>query len=324
MRLLSFFVLCLFFGANAVFPCSSHVSFDPNSDSGEGISSGAMINSPTASTLGKNHVAAGFVFNQQTYYKLDPSTAHTLHHQGHHVHGKDHEEFYHMNLAYGVTDDFQIDLDAPIASKKSIDVETHSRVGTADRATGFSDMRFGTKYKFWEKGVEAALISGIKFPTGMTSRKREDGSKFEIESQPGSGSWDADFALALSRRFRDRISVAGSFQYLLRGRSKTQYYGDIFRLSAGTSVALRKLGKYPNISLVTELNQEWQNRDREPDGSKLIDGGGTTLWFSPGLQADLTSHCSAFFAMPIPTYQNINGAHEKLKYQILTGISFVV
>lgn len=324
MRLLSFLVLFVFVVSGTALPCSSHVSFDPNSDTGEGISSGAMINSPTASTLGKNHAAAGFVFNQQAYYKLDPSTAHALHHQGHHVHGKDHEEFYHMDLAYGVTDDFQIDLDTPIASKKSTDIESHSRLGTQDRATGFSDMRFGTKYRFWKKGVEAALISGIKFPTGVTSKKKENGDKFEIEEQPGSGSWDADFGLALSRRFKDRISVTTSFQYFLRGTSKTQGYGDIFRASVGASVALRKLGNYPNVSLVTELNQEWQNRDREHDGTKLIDGGGTTLWVSPGLQADLTRYCSAFFAMPIPTYENINGAHEKLKYQILTGISFVV
>ncbi len=325
MRLLSFLILFLFSISQTALPCASHVSFDPNSDHvEEGISSGAMINSPTASTLGKNHFGAGFTFNQQWYRTLPADHAHELHHQGHHVHGKYHDEFYYGNVAYGLLDDLQLDLSLPVVSKKSIEVDSHPRVGVQDRATGFGDMRFGTKYRFWKKGVEAAFISGIKFPSGITSKKKENGSKFEIEEQPGSGSWDADFGLALSRRFKDRVSVATSFQYFLRGTSKTQGYGDIFRASAGTSVALRKLGNYPNVSLVTELNQEWQNRDRERDGTKLIDGGGTTLWFSPGLQADLTKHASAFFAMPIPLYQNINGAHEELKWQILSGVSVVV
>jgi len=324
MRSLSFLILFVFSISGKVLPCSSHVSFDPNSDHGEGISSGAMINSPTASALEKKHMAAGFIFNAQRYHKLDARTAHRLHHDAHHVHGKNREEFYHFNLAYGLFDDLQIDLDAPLVSKKSIDIESHTRQGTQDSTTGFGDMRFGTKYRFWKKGIEAAFISGIKFPSGKTSSKREDGSKFEIENQPGSGSWDADFGLALSRRFKNRVSAATSFQYFLRGTSKTQDYGDIFRASVGTSVALRKLGNYPNVSLVSELNQEWQNRDRERDGTKLIDGGGTTLWYSPGIHVDLTKWSSAFFAMPIPLYQNINGAHEALRYQILSGISVVV
>lgn len=324
MRSLFFLVLFVFFISQAAWPCASHISFDPSSDHGEGISSGAMINSPTASTVGDNRAATGFTFNQRWYKTLPADHAHELHHDGHHVHGKYHDEFYYLNFAYGLLNDLELEFNAPLVSKKSIEVDSHRRVGTQDRATGFGDMRLGTKYRFWKKGIEAAFISGIKFPSGVTSKKKEGGSKFEIEGQPGSGSWDADFGLALSRRFKDRISVATSFQYFLRGRSKSQYYGDIFRASVGASVALKKLGTYPNLSLVTELSQEWQNRDRESNGASIRDGGGTTLWFSPGLQADLNKYSAAFFAMPIPLYQNINGAHEEVKWQILSGVSFVV
>lgn len=325
MRLLSFLFLFIFCLSGAAWTCSSHVSFDPNADHGDGISSGAMINSPTASTLEQNRAAAGFTFNQQRYHTTDAGIAHELHHDGHHVHGKNHDEFYHLNLAYGALDDLQIDLSAPIVSKKTTETHSHRRVGADDRAAGFGDMRFGVKYRFWKKGVEAALISGIKFPTGLTSAQKKNGAKFEAEEQPGSGSWDGDFGLALSRRFLDRISMAGSFQYLLRGKGGQDYsFGDVYRLSVGTSVALRKLGKYPNLSLVAEFNQEWQGRDRDRENVTIYDGGGTTLWFSPGLQVDLTGNVSGFVAMPIPVYQNIHGAHEELKYQILTGISFVV
>ena len=324
MRLLSFLILGLFFISGTAWPCAGHISFDPASDHEEGISSAAMINSPTASTLEKKRIAAGLAFNQQWYWSLPANHAHSLHHRGHHVHGKYHDEFYYGSLAYGLTDDLQIDFTAPFVSKKSIDVDSHARLGAQDRATGFGDLRLGGKYRFWEKGVEAALISGLKFPTGTTSDKKENGDKFEIEGQPGSGAWNADFGLALSRRFKDLISTAASFQYFLRGRSPSQYYGDIFRASVGTSIALRKLGTYPNVSLVAELNQEWQNRDRVPSGASIRDGGGTTLWFSPGVQAEVNRWSSVFFAMPLPVYQNINGAHEEMKWQILTGLSVVV
>lgn len=323
MRIFLYLFLCLLFSGTA-WPCSSHVSFDPHAGHDEGISSAGLINSPTASMLEKNHIAIAFTFNQRRYDALDARTAHNLHHRGHHVHGKNHEEYYHTTLGFGITDDFQMDLNVPVVSKKSIDIDSHSRLGSQDRATGLGDMRWGLKYRFWKKGIEAALISGIKLPSGRTSAQKENGDKFEIESQPGADSWDADFGWALSRRFKNRISFATSFQYLLRGRATAQHYGDVFRLSGGVAYALRSLGNHPNLSLVAELNQDWQRKDREPDGAKLNDGGGTTLWFSPGISADLTENVAAFFAMPIPLYQNIHGAHEETEYQILSGISIVI
>ena len=43
---------------------------------------------------------------------------------------------------------------------------------------------------------------------------------------------------------------------------------------------------------------------------------------TPGLSVELTKQLSAFWAMPIPIYQHLGGEHEKLTYEIISGIAW--
>lgn len=284
---------------------------------------GAMINSPTASTLGRNRLSAGFAFNNLRYNSVPAGDAHRLHHEGRDIHGKNHEEGYNIDLGYGVLNDLDVYLTAPIVSKNSIEVDRHRTLGKKESATGFGDMRLTGKYRFWEKHVEAALISGIKFPTGRTAAKRDSGDKFAPENQPGSGSWDAEFGLALSRGFRKHFLAAASFQYFLKTEGAQGHEGgDAFRGNLGFSYAVKELGKYPNLSVVFELNHEWALKDRSRAEVRVFDSGGTAVFATPGLNAALTRRASLFWGMPVPVYQNLGGEHEELKLETLAGINF--
>ncbi len=296
----------------------------------ESISSGAMLNSPTATTVGRSHVAAGFVFEYDRFNSIAPDTAHALHESGRDIHGKDYEEYYNMLLGYGLWDDLDIHLVAPIVSKTSLQIEDAGddgagipgNLGRRETFSGFGDMRLLGKYRFWKKFVEAALIAGIKFPTGTTSKKDKSGNKFEPEQAPGSGSWDGEFGLALSRSFFHQLSFAQSFKYTLKGEgAQDRKSGDEFRYSLGTSYALRKFGKYPNLSIVAELNNIWMLRDHSRKEDKVFDSGGTTIFVTPGLSADITRNISAFWAISTPIYQNLGGEHEELKIRILAGVN---
>ncbi len=326
MRFVFLFLLFLWVSPSAFAHSGGHTAARVTHAGEEGtdnISSGAMLNSPTASTLGRNHASAGFSFEYVRYNSIPAEDAHRLHHNDHDVHGKNHEEFYNMDFGYGVLNDLDLYLSAPIVNKNSIDIESHATLGRKENATGFGDMKLLAKYRFLKKFAEAALISGVKFPTGKTDDRRSNGAKFETENQPGSGSWDSEYGIVVSRSFWNRLSVATSFQFFLKTDGAQEHReGNSFRYSAGVSYALRDLGKHPNLSIVTELNNEWALKDKSRTEKHVFDSGGTTLYITPGLEADLAEHVSAFVAIPVPFYQNLGGEHEEKDFTLLTGVSF--
>ena len=321
---------CIFFAFIFCFVVTSslsahHTSSTPSAkavDFNE-ITSGAMINSPTASTLGRNQFQAGFAFEYARYNSIPAGNAHRLHHQGSDVHGKNHEQVYEMSLGYGVLEDLDFFLAAPIVSKNSIEIHDHANLGIKERATGFGDLRVLTNYRFWKKYVEASLVAGIKFLTGMTTAKRKSGDKFAPELQPGTGSWDGQFGLAVSRSFKKRFSAATSFEYFLNGEGAQDHKaGDIFRYNIGGSYAIRDLGESPNLSFILELNNEWALKDHSREEDRVFDSGGTTIFIAPGVNLRLTKKISIFWSMPVPIYQNLGGEHEERKFEMITGSSF--
>jgi hypothetical protein len=63
-------------------------------------------------------------------------------------------------------------------------------------------------------GTQAAFLIGVKAPTGATNRHDAQGLLFEAEFQPGSGSWDGLFGLAMTQRF-GAWSLDGNVLYQL-------------------------------------------------------------------------------------------------------------
>jgi hypothetical protein len=284
---------------------------------------GNFATTPTASTLGRGRGSVGFLFEHQRFNTIPAGDAHTLHHQGHDIHGKNHEEYYSFSAGYGVLDDLDVYLTAPIVSKTSIEVHEHDALGQRGTAGGFGDLRLTGKYRFWDQGVDAALLLGVKAPTGETSDTTDAGGKFEPELQPGSGAWDVMVGVAASRSLGQHVSLANAFRYTARGEgAQESELGDVFHYGAGISFAVRPLGEHPNVSLMLELHNEWARRDSNREHDSVEDSGGTTILLSPGVSADLTPTLSAFFAMPVPIYQNLGGQHEELRYEVLTGLSW--
>ncbi len=291
-----------------------YIPREAGSADAESISSGPMLNSPTATTLGRHRSAGGFTFNHQQFNRIPAAHAHALHHADHDIHGKNHEEVYDMHAGFGLSEDIDVYISAPIVSKASNEIHSHSRLGFDETASGFGDMRLVGKYRFWKKYVEAAVLAGVKFPTGNTAELNSAGAKFEAEQQPGSGSWDGEFGLAASRRFRKRYSVASSFQYALRGEGAQDHkLGDVFQMNQGVSVALREPGQYPNVHAVVEINSRWALQDHSRETDRVFDSGGTTILATSGFHIEVTKNVAAFWAMPVPIYQNLGGEHEELK-----------
>ena len=291
--------------------------------SGSGKPTRAMVMTPTASMLGQGHGSLGFLFEHQRFNSVAAAFGQALNESGHDVHGKDHEEFYNMTAGYGVLENLDLFVTAPIVSKTTIALEDADTLGEKETAVGFGDLRVMGKYRIWQRGIDAALLLGVKAPTGLTSDTKPSGEEFEIEQQPGSGSWDLTTGLAVSTGLTDHLSVASAFRYTERGEGgQDEKLGDVFHYDVGASYALKPIGEHPNVSVVLELHHEWALRDHSRDANRVLDSGGTAVLLAPGLSADLNEALSCFWSMPIPVYQNLGGEHEELKYEIIAGLGW--
>ena len=208
-------------------------------------------------------------------------------------------------------------------SVSSIQIEDHDTLGRDERASGLGDIQLGLKYRFWDDGVEAALLGAVKAPTGDTSDDDRSGEKIAPELQPGTGSWDLTAGVAVSKRLTDRLSLTHAIQYTYKDEgAQDEKLGDALRSDLGMTCSLRPAGAVPNLTAGLELQHHWVQRDRSRDDRKVLDSGGTTILLSPGLAAQLTKSVNLYCAMPIPIYQNLGGEHEELKFSLLSGVSW--
>ena len=118
------------------------------------------------------------------------------------------------------------------------------------------------------------------------------------------------------------VEVLGKMQHETRTASNGRSVVGCDGGCGGVAYALKPFGTHPNLSFVLELHNEWALRDQSREQGQVWDSGGTTILLSSGLFAELTPQFSAFWAMPVPVYQNLGGQHEELTYEVITGCSW--
>lgn len=258
----------------------------------------------------------------------------------------------YISGAHGVTDDLTVGARIPYIVRDDIrEPETDGgmvEVGNEGDAEGIGDLIIFGQYRFWhrpEQDLELAVIGGLKIPTGNANdRTREDG-RFEVEHQPGSGSWDPLAGLAATKRW-GRFSLHGSVLYTFttEGAQDTEL-GDLFNFNLA---AVYRLGgaratepdlpddhgpdetadhthapgpeHRASLDVMLELNGEWQEKI-EIDGARDSNSGGTLLYLSPGARLNLSPRWSVFGSVGIPVAQDVNGKNHETDYRITGGVS---
>ena len=108
-------------------------------------------------------------------------------------------------------------------------------------SSGIGDLTLLGQYRFFNNQAtrtEAALLLGVKAPTGRTNEYDKLGERFETEFQPGSGSWDGLFGLAFTQRFGAwSFDTNVLYQLVTNGAQETDL-GDRFHYNAAVSYRL--------------------------------------------------------------------------------------
>jgi hypothetical protein len=253
-----------------------------------------------------------------------------------------------LNLNYGVTDNFTLQLTIPVVFRDhdhqievGIEPEDGPNEGKGDfenfDTSSIGDIRLMAKYGFLPSLRSLVVIgAGIEFPTGEFEARNAEGGIQEPTLQVGRGDYGAVGQIFQSYDLiPNTLNQFFSYTYRHTFKNKFNYqFGDTHIVTGGLSYSVT-----PGIRLSGQLNWIYNVHDRFR--SKLEQAGGigpglagetdldenlqtrgvqntgsTNLLFTPGITMNLTESASWYFFSQIPLAQDFNGGLEQ-------GISFM-
>ncbi len=321
-----------------LFMLFSHVTFaDHASANFETGSAGAIMTVP-GSTLpkGKSVIGVGVQF-----LDLDEISDERLEQLGaadEEVHSVESLLNVSANISYGITDDLTIGLSLPYVDRSNIREAHHDmgmgEVELAGDSKGLGDMSLFGQYRFYhDDSIDAAVMTGVKTPTGDKKERENEGGLFEAEQQPGSGSWDPFLGLSFNRIWgRAGVSSNVLYTFVTEGTQQTDL-GDIFNynLAASYRAYLTEDGHDHNhhghgsdivdyVDVVLELNGDYRDKV-EINGKADANSGGHTMYLSPGVRIGIGHSWSVFTSIGIPIINDLNGVQSEPDYRIIGGLS---
>lgn len=327
--------------------------------------SGPIVTIP-ATTLDQGSVAAWAAFEYISFEELSDAVLAAAALNEEDVHSISSLESPLIGMSYGVTDRMMVSLQLPYVTRRGIregehghgheaeggehheDAGEHGEVETPEivnlgTSEGIGDLSILGQYRFLgqNSGPQAAVLFGVKTPTGKTDERTNEGELFETEFQPGSGSWDGLFGLALSQGM-GRWSLDSNVLYVAatEGAQQTDlgdrfhYNGAISYRLVGSGNALdtahehrhgKELGPHHDhgtggglaIDAALEINGEWQAKE-DTAGETNPNSGGNVVYLSPGVR--LTSNAwSGFVSVGVPIVNDLNGTQSEAEYRLIGG-----
>ncbi len=284
---------------------------------------------------------------------------------GNDVHGLQTVESRALAFAYGITNDLTVSVRLPWVRRTGIlegvqeDPADSAMVRDRGNTSGFGDVTVLGQYRFLNNqvsGTQAAVLFGVKAPTGATNLVDPFGEIFEAEFQPGSGSWDGLFGAAFSQRLTPALSFHANILAIASGTgTQDTNLGNRFLYNSALAYRLfgetasephshdprnayahaghdhsRMVTKAPitaaphghvALDALLEINGEWHDKQRT---AGIVDpnSGGNTIFISPGLRLTV-ENWSTYMMVGIPVVNDYNGFQAMPTWRVLAGVSAV-
>lgn len=248
-----------------------------------------------------------------------------------------------VGTAYGVTDDLTFSANIPYAVRRDIRAG-HLEDGTPEvhaegDSKGIGDATLLAQYRFLNRpgpALEAAVLAGVKIPTGSTSERTSGGARFETDHQPGSGSWDPLAGIALTKGLDPWSFDISLLCILATEGSQDSDLGDVLHGNASVSYRLGSADEpghsHPEAAeahaphpprlawdLILEANAEWQAKQKIA-GVRDGNSGGSVLYLSPGVRVTAYDRCSAYLSVGIPVREDRNGIQHEVDHRVIAGV----
>ena len=253
-----------------------------------------------------------------------------------------------LNLNYGVTDNFTLQLTIPVVSREhdhqvevGVEPENGEDAGTGEfenfDTSSLGDIQLMAKYGFLPSLRSLIVIgAGVVFPTGDFEARNGEGGIQEPSLQVGRGDYAAVGQIFQSYELIPHtLNQFFSYTYNHTFENKYNYqFGDTHIVTGGLSYSVT-----PAIKISSQVN--WTYKVQDSYKSKLAQAGGigdglagevdldenlrtrgventgsTNLMFTPGITVNFTDSTSWYFYSQVPLVQDYNGGLEQ-------GVSFL-
>lgn len=255
------------------------------------------------------------------------------------VHGTDGITTTSLSIAYGMSEDLTFVTRLPYVERMNLrEGELEDGAPEAHMhgdSSGWGDLALLGQYRFFkEGGTQAAILMGLKAPTGKTDVQDNDGVRFGTEFQPGSGSWDIQMGAAATQMI-GRVAFHASVLYNKTTEgSQSAKIGDVWSYSLALSHRLQGEdhaehghqhadSESLSADLLLELNGETRRKSKL-SGALDANSGGTTVYLSPGIKISSRSGLGGFLSIGIPVVKEQNGRQADIDRRIVAGLFFVL
>lgn len=255
---------------------------------------------------------------RQDWNAYGAEEAHDLHHDGHHVHNKTGETFYHLGLGRAISEEVTLSIEIPWVVRESLGVE-HANLGVEETSEGIGDLNLiGAVRIYQQEQTAVRAVGGVKFPTGETDEADSTGTRFEPELQPGSGSYDV-FGGGVFEHQLGRLILKGNATYTLKNEGEQDdEFGDVFSSSFFADYVLNPDSEQFAAKAGLDLNYQYAGKDKR-GGVKEHDSGGHTVLSGPSLTVEGANGMSVFANILFPVAQDLGGLHQELDYVWTAG-----
>jgi len=249
-----------------------------------------------------------------------------------------------FNFALGLNDNLTLGFNMPYIERHNIRAAAYNNglgdVETAGNAKGLGDASFFGQYRFFHNTTsDVAVLAGIRAPTGSTSETENGGGLFEVDHQPGWGSWDPFLGLSFNHSWgMTGISANILYTFEVEGAQNSEQ-GEVinynFAMSRRIFVApehrhhdhdegedehMDSLIEY--LDLILELNGDLRDK-LSVDDMKNFNHGGHLLYLSPGIKLGLGHHWTLYTSVGIPVFEGLYGIQSEPEYRVISGLSYV-
>jgi len=304
---------------------------------------GPIVTMP-AYTLPKGKFALSSGLSYQNYDEFNASQLKSFNRRNIHAHSSSATMQVSANASYGITDDLTVIISYPFQSGYGMKYTYGGFTYDEENSMGLGDMSLLAKYSLPEIEkiqLKTSLIAGLKFPTGFTHEKDIDNYRLSADHQPGSGSWDPIFGIAISKNFhgenlKDLSLHANSLYKLSTKGSQDTVVGDIVNFNFGVNYFIdpetpnifqklfpkKILGRDLDWSLVSEVNGTWQEKV-EYEGVKDDAHGGLLINWMNGLKLAIHKRVVLGILGGFPLINDPNGIRPDAGFSLISTVGIL-
>jgi len=253
------------------------------------------------------------------------------------------EEYWTTEITgfYGITEDLMFlgvvpykktKLDGHLHVHSDGDIEVHKDMKGEE--TGIGDIAALGRYTFSkthtiDTTTSVAGIAGVKFPTGKTNGRTDDGMEYlDSHLQLGTGSTDFILGLSMSHAVQ-RLSLSANLLGVIPTEGKAgdtkHQFGNTLNYDITAKYRVHPAVSAPlSTQLFFSLGLNGELREREKvAGAEDVNSGGHTIYLTPGVQVVAAPQWVFELSYQHPVYHNLYGTQLAEDYKVNGAVTYL-